>query len=565
MKKNYFVFFVISALLCSYKLTAQVSADPCDEFYAAAEGWYVRGVIDELPPVKPYSLPVIKHILKTTVEKGSKGDSAAAKAYYERIFNKAWNAAVVLNEKNVSSKNAKTDEYADNIQLNGTLWGFGDFMSGNVFSFGYNTGVSTTTLDLCSDDFTDEWTPERYDMLGNGIHTGSLDIDFNADCLASYSTEKVMLAAGYSRIGFGPFVDGGNVLNQNAYNSPQALFVLNGKYIDFTQYFAALESSDLNGENKKYGKFLTFHSVRVLIGKKWHVSYYDAVVYSNRFDPSYFILMPNIITSLANGYNDNLLSGFLFEYNFFSGLAWNTDLTIDHLDYTQLMKIKLTGDHRLALKTGLTYSPIDSLCEMMNLDFAFVTPYTYSYGSIDSVDGSYTSSFTNDGTSMGVALPSDTDQISLRIRLIPMRNLKVTTLVSIAHHANEYESLSAENAEKVFNVNYASVQNGGKPIYATDGGIYTVYGDTTKFMSEDHIMTICRGGVKISYEFPRVSAGSLYLNSEFSYTYIHNAGVDTPMYSGKNATTYAESLTKWENQLHDEYNAYLKFSVLYTY
>ncbi|MFA6855674.1 MAG: hypothetical protein WCR31_00565 [Treponema sp.] len=565
MKKNYFVFFAISALLCSYQLTAQVSADPCDEFYSVAAGWYVRGVLDELPPVKPYPLPVIKHILETTIEKGSAGDSAMAKKYYERIFNKPWNAAVELNEKNVSSKNEKTDEYADNIQLKGTLRGYGDFMFGDIFSIGYSSGMSTTAFDLYADDFTDKWSPVRYDTLGEGIHTGSVDIDFNADCLASYSTEKITLAVGYSRIGFGPFIDGGNVLNQNAYNSPQVLFVFNGRYIDFTQYFAALETSDFNGKNKKYGKFLTFHAVRIPFGKRWRISYYDAVVYSNRFDPSYFILVPNIMISLANGYNDNLLSGFLFEYNFCRGLSWNTDLTIDHIDYTQLMKIKLTGDHRFALKSGLTYSPIDSLCEMMSLDFTFVTPYTYSYGTINSVDGSYTSSFTNDGTSMGVLLPSDTDQISLRIQLNPMRNLKVTTLFSIAHHANEYESLSTENAEKVFNANYTSVQNGGDPVYATDGGIYAVYGDTTKFMSEANIMTICRGGVKISYEFPHVSTGSLYLNSEFSYTYIHNAGVDMPMYSGKDAATYTESYTNWKNQLHDEYNAYLKFSVLYTY
>lgn len=565
MKKNYFGLFIIIALLCSYRLAAQVSADPSDEFYMSAEGWYVRGVIDELPPVKPYPLPVIKRILEAAIEKGSMSDSAIAKTYYERIFNKPWNIAVEVEEKNYFSKNASTDDYASNFQLKGMLSGYGDIMFNDVFSAGYRAGVSVTAFDLSEDDFTDKWTSQRYDTIGDGIQAGSVNVDFSADCMVSYSTDKITVAAGYNRIGFGPFLDGGNVLSQYAYNSPQALFVFNGKYIDFTQYFAALESSDQNGENKKYGKFLTFHSVRAAIGKKWHVSLYDAVVYSNRFDPSYFIPVPNILISSSNGNNDNVLSGLLLEYNFLSGISWNTDLMIDYLDYAKLMKLKLTGDYRAALKTGLTYSPVDSLCEMMTLDYTIVTPYTYSYGSIDSSDSSYTSSFTNGGTSIGSALPSDSDQIALQIRLAPARNLRITTHVSIAHHANEYESLSDENAEKVFNANYASVQSGGKPVYATDGGIYAVYGDTTKLLSEDHIMTICRGGVKLSYEFPRVSSGTLYLNSEFSYTYIHNAGVDTPMYSGKDATTYAESYQNWVNQLHDEYNTHLTFSVVYTY
>jgi hypothetical protein len=565
MKKNYFGLFIITALLCMYPLAGQVSADPCDEFYTAAAGWSVRGVVDELPPVKPYPLPVIKRILETVIETGSKSDCAVAKDYYERIFNKPWNIAVETEEKNFFSRNTATDEYSSNFQLNGTIRDYGDIMFSDVFSAGYRASVSVSAFDLSDDDFTDKWTRQRYDTLGNGIHTDDINVDFNANCMVSYSTAKITLAAGYNRIGFGPFIDGGNVLNQYGYNSPQVLFTFNGKYIDFTQYFAALESSDLNGENKKYGKFLTFHSVRFALGEKWHVSYYDAAVYSNRFDFSYFIPMPNIIIAESNGNNDNILSGFLFEYNFLRGISWVSDLTIDYLDYTKLMKLKLTGDYRVAMKTGLIYSPFDSLCEMMALDYTFVTPYTYSYGTIDSSDGSYTSSFTNGGTSIGSSLPSNSDQISMQIRLAPMHNLKVTTLVSIAHHANEYESLSDENAEKVFTANRASVQNGGKPVYATDGGIYAVYGDTTKFLSEDHIMTICRGGVKFSYKFACVRSGALFLNSEFSYTYIHNAGVDTPMYSGRDATTYAASYTNWVNQLHDEYNTYLTFSMVYTY
>lgn len=565
MKKNYFGLFIITALLCSYQLTAQVSADPCDEFYLAAEGWYVRGVVDELPPVKPYPLPVIKQILEIAVERGTKSDAEEAGMYYERIFSKSWNIAVNLNEKNFFAKNAANDEYSTNFHLDGALFGAGDILSEGGFSAGYRAGVSVSAFDLSADDFTDKWTPQRYDTIGNGFEAGSIHTDFNADCMVSYNTDKFTLAAGYNRIGFGPFLDGGNVLSQYAYNSPQALFVFNGRYIDFTQYFAALESSDLNGKNKKYGKFLTFHSVRAAVGEKWHVSFYDAVVYSSRFDLSYFIPVPNIFIAESNGFNDNLLSGVLIEYNFLRGISWNTDLTIDYLDYTQLMKLKLTGDYRAALKTGLTYSPFDSLCEMMTIDYTIVTPYTYSYGTIDDADGSYTSSFTNGGINAGLPLPSDSDQISLRILLAPMHNLKITTLVSIAHHANEYESLSDENAAKVFEANKESVDSGGDPVYATDGGIYAVYGDTTKLLSEAHIMTICRGGVKFSYEFTHVNTGTLFLNTEFSYTYIHNAGVDSPMYSGKNAADVAESYQNWINQLHDEYKTYLRFSVVYTY
>jgi len=563
MKKNFFGFFVLTAFLCVSGLTAQVSVDPCDDFYTAAAGWYVRGVVNELPPVQPYPLPGVWAIPGTVQQSGSISDAAAASSYYKRIFGKPWNISATIEEKNVFSKNAAEDDTSENFRLKGSLLGYGNILFNDVLSAGYRTGAAVTAFDLSAADFTDKWTPERYDTISTGIQAGGTEISFTGDCMAYYSTDKVTVAAGYNRIGFGPFLDGGNVLNQYAQNAPQALVVLNGKHIDFTQYFAALESTDVNGKNGRYGKFLTFHSLRAAVGSKTYVSFYDAVVYSGRFDPSYLIPVPSILIDHSNGNGDNLLSGMLFEYKLQPGISWNTDVTIDYIDYLKLMKLKLTGDYRAAVKTGLTYAPTDSLCDIMTIDYTVITPFTYSYGSTGSGGSDYTASFTNGGTSMGLQLPSNSDQIAMQIRLTPMRNLKVTTLVSIAHHANAYESLSDSEADAVFTANKNA--GGTDSVYATDGSVYTVYaGDIAQLLSQDHIMTICRGGIKMAYGFHGIPAGALTLNSEFTFTYVHNAGVDMPMYSGS-AATRTDSYNQWVKQLHDEYNTYLTFSVVYNY
>ena len=82
-------------------------------------------------------------------------------------------------------------------------------------------------------------------------------------------------------------------------------------------------------------------------------------------------------------------------------------------------------------------------------------------------------------------------------------------------------------------------------------------------------MYIARGGLEASYRFPRVKAGVFELNGIFSYTYVNNAGMDTPMFSGATGATtnaqFNDMRTAWENQLHDEYDIFFSLGVKWTY
>ena len=82
-------------------------------------------------------------------------------------------------------------------------------------------------------------------------------------------------------------------------------------------------------------------------------------------------------------------------------------------------------------------------------------------------------------------------------------------------------------------------------------------------------MYAARGGVEASYRFPRVKAGLFELNGVFAYTYIGNAGMDTPMYPDATKDTtdaqFGVMHTAWKNQLHEEYDIFLSLGIKWTY
>lgn len=309
------------------------------------------------------------------------------------------------------------------------------------------------------------------------------------------------------------------------------------------------------GANGPYGKFISFHALRFAPNRKIRLSYYDSVVYGKRFDPSYLIPLPAQLIASANGYDDNVIAGVLFEYNFFSGVSWLTDLSINKLDIPQLARLRFNADNRLALKTGLSYTPKDSLCKLLTLSYTIVSPYMYTSEETNGESYNY-HSYTNSSRSMGQSILPNSDCISLKIKLEPVKRFTVSTFASITRHANVYQSYSNSELQDIFS----------KGKRATDGSINSQYYSSTPFLSETYVMYSARGGVEASYRFPRVKAGLFELNGIFAYTYISNAGMDTPMFPDATASSDFDALrTAWENQLHDEYDIFFSLGVKWTY
>lgn len=556
IKKLSIVLF-LSAVFFSAAYT-QVSVDPADEFYEAALRWHIRGVVSELPQLKPYPQETVRRILLAVMERGDREEASDAREYYDQIFGQAWHVSAETKGATLISRNGTTDERDIDGQIFFSLHGGGDVLFANGFGTGYRAGVSAKFIDTSSGVFKDAWASPAYDTFIDTIETGAAAIDFDVDAIASYANEKISLSAGYNRTGYTNYIDGGNVLSPAAFNVPQFSFAYDGHRFDFVQHFAALRASDMLGKNGPYGKFLSFHALRFTPNRKIRLSYYDSVVYGKRFDPSYLIPFPAGFIASANGYDDNVIAGLLFEYNFFSGVSWLTDLSINKLDIPQMARLRFNADNRLAFKTGLSYTPNDSLCKLLTLSYTIISPYMYTSEETNGESYNY-HSYTNWGRSIGQSLPPNSDHISLKIKLEPVKRFTVSTFASITRHANVYQSYSNDELREM-------LSKGGR---ATDGSINSQRYASTQFLSESYVMYIARGGVEVSYRFPRVNAGVFELNGIFAYTYISNAGMDTPIFSGATKSTTDAQFnlmrTAWENQLHDEYDIFFSLGVKWTY
>ena len=555
--KKLFALFFLAALLFS-TASAQAGVDPTDDFYEAALRWYIAGVISELPQLKPYPHDTVRRLLFTVMEKGNREQEAEAREYYELLFAKVWHISAEMEGAGIVRQNGTTKENGADGSLSLSLEGGADVL----FEKGIGAGVrACLSSGLSSDEnntVRELWSIPSYDNSIDPVSQGRTRIDFSADAVVSYANEKIGVSAGYNRTGYTNYIDGGNVLSPYAYHAPEFSFSYDGERFDFVQYFAALRASDMLGKNGPYGKFISFHALRFSPNRKIHLSYYDSVVYGKRFDPSYLIPVPSALIASANGYGDNVIAGFLFEYNFFPDVSWLTDVSIDRLDVAQLARFHLNSDNRLALKTGLSYAPKASPCKLLTFSYTIISPYMYTSEDTNGESYNY-HSYTNWGRSIGQNLPPNSDRLSLKIKLEPIKRFSVSTFASITRHANVYQSYSGDELREM-------LSKGGR---ATDGGINSQRYSSTPFLSQEHIMYAARGGAEVSYRFPRVKAGLFELNGIFAYTYIGNAGMDTPMYPGATESTTDEHFrvmrTAWKNQLHEEYDIFLSLGIKWTY
>lgn len=554
-----------------------MSVDANDDFYEASFSWYANRIISELPQTKPYPLPRVKAILDEVLASGNESEKAQAQKFYERIFGKYWNVSASVKTENIFerqefSDKRKKDSYVGRIPFDTKI--FGDALFKNAWTLGWKAGVDFRFLDTRKENLLFRYAPLENDRF---VKTLSLHknvaLDFLLDAIASYTNEKISVATGYARNGLQLFRDDSLVLSSSSAHSPFASFSVDTKRVDFLFSFKALEASSVKDNSYRFGKFLNFAAIRFLLGKHFYVSLYDAVVYGGRFDPSYFIPVPHVLITNANGYDDNVTMGAAFQWNLASSFVWTTELAVDTIDWTMLTHLKFNSDNRLAAKTELLYAPRSAILKFVSFDYTIVAPYMYSHW--NNGDAFEWTSHANGERSLGTSLPPNSDMARLKVRLEVLKGFFLETHALVARHGNIYEGLAFPRDDDPLKAKkLEKFENEFNAHSIADGSIHTMnkdnadsYGDerpyTNLFLSQDHVMYISEGGFSLSYIVPKISYGELKLNFDFSFSYIVNDGVDKNMCTF--GTTANDAKLNWVNNIHTSYNVFVGFGISYRY
>lgn len=536
MKIKKLLFIALLSLFVSSSIFAQITVDPNHEFYEYAQNWYLMGFVEKLPPIRPYSKLYVNKILEQVIQNGNSFSQEKAKSFYEESNGKSWyiNADVNLALK-VDSQNGISKPFVPIFpSATGDVAFFDDFVS-----LGYDLGLSA--YNKSEKDYRPLYSNLPHDSLTDPSSVGPYSVYLDINDVLTIGNETFFLQCGINRLGFSPFLKNSLALNSGAYHSANLeLSVIKDKF-SYSQLYSVIGSSaNYDGSGLQPNKYLTFHQFSFKPISKLELSYYETIIFGQRFDPSYLIPTPYMVVQGIGGCNDNLQMGILVNYNIFKGFLWATDLFVDDLSVNDLIKLNFDTKIRVAAKTGIIYAFDSPILNKISLDYTLVTPYTYAHsdGSQDIywyTDSTYNyQNYTNNGISMGTNLPPNSDGINLSFSINPIKNLSLSFNGFFARHANSAETLSSSTAIK-----YLCAESGK---YATDGSIFmhqalnneiiSEVNEHLNFLTQKHKMYIVQLGLTAKYSLPKFNWGTFALKASYNFEYIYNKGVDSNIYQG---------------------------------
>ncbi|MBR5933258.1 MAG: hypothetical protein IK002_04650 [Treponema sp.] len=597
MKK---IILILSAFLMCSSLFAQVSLDPNDRFYTDAKNWETKGIISWLPQMRPYPVKTIKTILETVKEKGNDDDAALAEYYYRKIFGRSWNIGFTLGDK------SRFSDSEDNLNLffaEPEFYGNLEFL--DLVTLSYKLGLFIQNKSVEEDSVCSMFHYRLTDTHDDSAKLGPLKANLDMVSNVTVGTDKLYCTLGLNRIAFGPVLSDSVMINGKQFHSGNFIFNYDAGKWDYVQSLSVLSRSTKNEKSAPADfapeKYLAFHSVRFKPADWISISYYDASIYTNRFDPAYFIPVPYMVTQCMYSATDNLISGIIFDFRPFNGLNVSLATAFDDIDLNGLGEGKFDSRLKMTLMVGANYTPDVKFIDNIGFDYTLITPYTYShsdphietFGSeVAPIADNYNKdNFTTRLQSLGTSIPPNSDRFAFAINFRPAERLRLGFTSSFVRHANIAESFSDEEAYAYIYSN-SKVQDGYEfsndgsvwtsPMYP-DESIYTGFTPTASknlFLKQDHKMYILQCGLTADFELERHKWGVISFSAGYMFEYIYNKGVDSNIYVKDSSVAagsgspvvdddaralVASQKQRWIDNFSNQFNNYFMIAVKYSY
>ena len=191
-------FFACIAAVFSLGLAfSQITVDPQDDFYMYAQGWELKGYVKSLPQIRPYPLNVVKSILTSVMEKGTKKDIDVATLYWEKITGKNCYvellAGIRQEMNNDTYKDEETgkkeNETSTTRQYNGGPSIAGDVEINPMASFGFRFGIYAVNEDDV--DVLPFFVRSEHDTVSDSTEVGPFRMNIDMNSNASIGKEHL--------------------------------------------------------------------------------------------------------------------------------------------------------------------------------------------------------------------------------------------------------------------------------------------------------------------------------------------------------------------------------------
>jgi hypothetical protein len=518
MKKT---ILLMSLILVFFNLHSLDITDPSDLIYYDLELWQEKGYYRHIPELRPYSAQLIIDYLEIILEQGTPREMKTAQGYLD-IIQHNLRMDVELQIDTRYGREQIGDTYGTlNFFIRGmindnlSLWGN---VSANAIIGYENPGyyMYYDTLPVGERDMKNV-VQDSGTIAGISLFSGSSSI-------MSYGSPELYMNLGLSRASFGPFQDDGIVISQEAKEQGHYELTWRGENFSYTALMLQLVGTDYEGDNNFSQKYLALHSYNWAPLDWLDLGFFETVVYGNRFEPLYLIPFSYLFYNQGIvGFSDNSLMGLKYRMLIPGGVEFNGVLYVDDVGFNELIKFNFNTKLKIALETGVSWTPDEPWLTKLSLDYTAVFPYMYTHypwGGTYNADKPYVGekdnmnidNYTHAGENLGVTLSPNSD----RITLVTDWRLDPTTMVTFSgnymRHGNSSENLTGADFSDV--PNDSSIFDNG----ANDNGINVV--DFNNFLSQPVLEKILQLGFSIqtTVDMPFQDA-KRYYGTEFGVGY----------------------------------------------
>jgi hypothetical protein len=554
---------------------AQSIIDPSDRLYSDILVWDTLGLVSNLPPLRPYPEQVVKSILNRVMESGSASEQETAKIHYERLFGKP----VRVGAKGRGSLQYDNhDERTTQVDLSLIALGSMTLPNLDLVSISYDANILASNK-APGEEIVPANDAYRYDTYDDTANIGRFNLFADINTALALGTEKLWFQAGLSRSSWGDFYDNGVVIGPQAAHAGNASVTINQEKWTYSLGLFMLSAASDNGKMPYPGKFMAIHSIAFVPFPWLELTYYESAIYGNRFEPVYLLpVSPYMVSQEFIGFaEDNIQMGLSWKIKPFKGFSWASNVFLDDIGFNDLARGRFDTKIRMAVQTGVIWVPPVPAVSYVSLDYTLITPYTYTH--FDNSDGmpNY-QNYTNNGRSLGAAIPPNSDRLTLKGNFEPLKDLQLRASVVFIRHANVNESLPTKYAKEYLYAANDSVtnSNGGIADSPDAGGDYfDIAHHKLFFMEQETKQYTTQLGIGAEWRLPGIKIGALSLTAGYTFEYVYNDGIDAQMFTGGTLAPAAsdddirkeinKAKENWRDGLRNTINHYVFLGIKYVF
>jgi hypothetical protein len=534
-------------LVLSASLSAQtILADPNDAIYADLDSWATKGLLKNLPRLRPYTFAMTVGLLKEVAAAGDATDAAEAARYLGILKDGAFH--VRTDARALASVSASGTRHtlaaAPGFSINSLIGDrLGISVRGDLW---LAQGVNPSTLMPYGHGY------DRDPLYGSGSALGhSLEVTQDLASDLSYGNESLGVQAGFMRGSWGPVYDNGVVFGPQSPQSGQLTFSWRTPTLTSDFGFMMLQQgwptstglkdalSESIGLNSQ--KYLVIHGINWSPTQWLELGLFESMVWVDRVEPLYLIPLSEFFLSQSvSGYADNAFAGVSTSLYLPHSMKLDMVGYADDFNFAGLLEGNFDTKWKMAVQACLSWAPESPLVQRLSLDYTAIGPYTYTHWTTtgtDTAGNPYIGAlaYTNGGQNIGPALDPNSDRIAFRARSRNLEGFQVSGLLSFIRHGNASagvmdgttpyagNSASGDDSGSIADPGVFDAAHGGGWIFqgSADTGTSPRY---FRFLSQAVLQMSAQAGFTVDYARRIDNLGTIDAGLGYTLEYIANPG-----------------------------------------